>query len=248
MKAPRKRLHHPPQKKRTRPQKERKNSQLKQQKDYNAATPGLIGVFAKPPLPNQVKTRLTPAYTPEQAAELAKAFLLDTWSALARVATRKVLVVTAPIPDLIGPHEVWLQGPGDLGVKLERMLRRGLDEGCDWSVAVGTDSPGLPPRYYDAAADQLRHHDAVLGPCEDGGFYLIGLRRCPTGLLADLPWSSEETFAETHARLVASGLSVGLLPEWFDVDRPDDLDRLHQLLRAGDISAPHTLRALEALS
>jgi hypothetical protein len=80
----------------------------------------------------------------------------------------------------------------------------------------------------------------VLGPCEDGGFYLIGLRSCPAGLLADLPWSAPSTFQRTIDRLRSAGLSIAVLPPWFDIDTPDDLRRLERLLELGELSAPTT--------
>ena len=83
----------------------------------------------------------------------------------------------------------------------------------------------------------------MIGPTDDGGFYLLGLRRCPAGLLADLPWSASNTYAETSARLCKHGLTVVELGRWFDVDRADDLSRLHALLDTGAIIAPAT-RAL----
>ncbi len=86
-----------------------------------------------------------------------------------------------------------------------------------------------------------------LGPCEDGGFYLIGLRRCPGGLLRDLPWSGPDTFLRTLARLRGRGLSTAVLSPWFDEDRPADLACLHALIARGELHAPRSARALEAL-
>jgi glycosyltransferase A (GT-A) superfamily protein (DUF2064 family) len=126
------------------------------------------------------------------------------------------------------------------------VLRRALSL-APFVIAIGIDTPGLPHTFLEQAREALRDADAVLGPAEDGGFYLLGLRRCPSGLLQDLPWSAENTFSQALARLKASGLSVVLLDRWFDVDRPADLIRLRQLLERGHIDAPETLRALQAL-
>nr|MBA2542057.1 TIGR04283 family arsenosugar biosynthesis glycosyltransferase [Deltaproteobacteria bacterium] len=137
---------------------------------------------------------------------------------------------------------VWPQGDGDLGARLERVLARALTDAAI-AIAVGTDSPGLRAQVFDEARAALMTADAVIGPTDDGGFYLLGLRRCPPGLLADLPWSASNTYAETSARLRERGLSVVELGRWFDVDRADDLSRLHALLDTGAIIAPAT-RAL----
>jgi glycosyltransferase A (GT-A) superfamily protein (DUF2064 family) len=102
----------------------------------------------------------------------------------------------------------------------------------------------MPPRVLDEAATLLRSHDAVLGPAEDGGYTLIGLSRCEPGLLAGLPWSTDQTLAATRARLLDRGYTVALAPRWFDVDRQEDLDRLATLLRSDEITAPATHKAL----
>jgi len=98
----------------------------------------------------------------------------------------------------------------------------------------------LPRRFLEAARAALETADAVIGPADDGGFYLLGVRDCPEGLLAGLPWSSAETFACTAERLRSRGLRLELLEPWFDVDRAEDLDRLRDALRSGEVEAPRT--------
>lgn len=146
-------------------------------------------------------------------------------------------------PDLPG-GEVWLQGRGDLGDRLARVLRRALRASPRGAIALGADSPGLPRTLLEEARAALRSHDAVLGPCEDGGFYLLGLARCPPALLRGLAWSAADTFARTRARLEKRGLATAVLPKWFDVDRPRDLARLSRLISRGTVRAPRTARAL----
>lgn len=114
-------------------------------------------------------------------------------------------------------------------------------------MALGVDSPGLPPAYLEQSRHALGAHDAVLGPTEDGGFYTIALRWCPEGLLRDLPWSRSRTMASTHQRLCAQGLTTHFLPTWFDVDRPADLDRLRIEVSRGHANAPHTMAALATI-
>jgi glycosyltransferase A (GT-A) superfamily protein (DUF2064 family) len=96
----------------------------------------------------------------------------------------------------------------------------------------------------EAGRDALGRADAVIGPADDGGFYLLGLRTCPERLLAGLPWSAPDTFARTIERLRERGLRVEVLERWFDVDRPEDLDRLRALIQRGEIHAPSTARLL----
>jgi len=211
--------------------------------------PGHICVFAKPPTPGRVKTRLVPALGPEGAAILARAFLADTWAAVADVSwATAVLASTADDPEALGVEpqtELWLQGEGDLGDRMERVLSRALRAG-PWAIAIGTDSPGLPRTLLEAARDALQEADAVLGPTPDGGYYLLGLRRCPPGLLSGLPWSRSDTLAATRRRLEERGLTARMLPPFFDVDEPPDLRRLHAWLDQVPEAAPETRRVLAA--
>lgn len=209
-----------------------------------------VCVFAKPVRAGSVKTRLVPAVGVEGAAQLAHAFVQDTWAALGSVAwARPILASTGDgsgAPD-VDAREIWRQGRGTLGERLGRILRRALRE-APMAMAIGSDSPGLPLALLDAARAALFSADAILGPCEDGGFYLIGLRRCPAGLLRGLPWSEAETFDRTLARLRDRGLETTVLAPWFDVDRPGDFVRLRALIESGAISAPATARALGLVS
>jgi uncharacterized protein len=210
-------------------------------------TRGRICVFAKPPVPGIAKTRLAAELGDARTAALAKAFLRDTWSlASATAGTKAVLATTDGTPEdfgLPGCPEIWRQGGGDLGERIERIVRRGLTE-AEFVIAIGGDTPGLPPRLLEEARRELEHHDAVLGPSDDGGFYLIGLSRCPARLFQHLPWSSPRTFAATKERLESAGMSVGVLDRWFDVDVPEDLDRLRQALARGELRAPETSKLL----
>jgi rSAM/selenodomain-associated transferase 1 len=207
-------------------------------------------VFAKPPRAGDVKTRLASAIGSARAATLALAFLEDTWAAASVLPwARAVLASTDPsairCAGLVrGP--VWPQGKGDLGERLERILRRALRQ-TPLALAIGTDTPGLPPVLLSEARSALRCADAVLGPCEDGGFYLLGLRRCPPGLLRGLPWSAAETFQRTVERLRGRGLETAVISPWFDVDRPADLECLRALVARGELHAPRSAHALEAL-
>jgi len=206
-------------------------------------------IFVKPPLPGRVKTRLTPPLTQAEAAALAAAFFEDTLALARSREWARVVVACDGRPSALdlGAAEVWSQGNGDLGARLERVLRRALAD-SEAAIAVGTDSPGLPRELLDAARLHLSEHDAVVGPSQDGGFYLLGLRRCPPGLLAGLPWSAANTRARTLARLRSQGFSVAETEPWFDVDLPADLERLKDLLRQASIYAPSTARQLARLA
>ncbi|MGH9689998.1 MAG: TIGR04283 family arsenosugar biosynthesis glycosyltransferase [Candidatus Acidiferrales bacterium] len=210
---------------------------------------GCICVFAKPPEPGIAKTRLVPAVGTKGAAALAKAFLQDIWAAVQCIPwARSVIASTDPLPSpVVGDSaEVWLQGEGDLGSRLERILRRALSE-SDFAIALGADSPGLPLRFLEQARDAMREADAAIGPCEDGGFYLLALRQCPAGLLAGVTWSDASTFDQLVSRLRGAGLLVSVLDAWFDVDLPEDIPKLRTKIISGEIHALATQRALGRL-
>jgi uncharacterized protein len=209
-----------------------------------------VCVFVKPPRPGTSKTRLIPAVGAHGAVCLAGAFLEDTWSFVRSLRWAHPVLVASDEDDalvaLASDAPLWLQGEGDLGARLERVLRRALGIG-QAAIAVGADSPGLPRRLMEQMRAALVRHDAVLGPAEDGGFYAVGLRRCPKGVFAGVPWSTGDTFRATVDQMRGLGLNVAVIEPWFDVDRPQDLARLARLLAGGLVSAPATRQTLEEL-
>jgi glycosyltransferase A (GT-A) superfamily protein (DUF2064 family) len=112
-------------------------------------------------------------------------------------------------------------------------------------AAVSTDSPDLPAELLGEAFSRLERAPVVLGPCPDGGYYLIGLSGLIPELFRDMPWSTDRVVPETEARVRAMGLTLSHLPEWHDVDTAADLERLVKALtgRAGSgARAPRTAR------
>ncbi len=199
---------------------------------------GRLLLFARATEPGHTKTRLIPRLGAEGAASLAAAFVSDGLARAARAAP--TVLATTRFPDVVEfAVEAWLQPEGDLGHRLETLLRRSLETAA-WTMALGADSPDLPDLSLLEAIGLLSDADAVLGPTEDGGYWCLGLKRCPAGLLSDLPWSSPRTFAATKARLEERGLSVAIAPRWWDVDEPEDLDRLQCALERTPGRAPHT--------
>jgi rSAM/selenodomain-associated transferase 1 len=181
-----------------------------------------IVVIAKEPVPGRVKTRLTPAFTPLEAAALAEASLTDTLQAAAQTAvTRRVLA-------LDGRPGPWL--PAGFDVIGQRGT--GLDERIAWAlsdarvtlplpvVLIGMDTPQVTPALLAAAAEPLvsRTADATFGMAEDGGFWLLGLREADPDLILGVPMSRGDTGARQLARLERAGLRVAMLPELTDVD------------------------------
>ncbi|HZB32320.1 MAG TPA: DUF2064 domain-containing protein [Streptosporangiaceae bacterium] len=179
-------------------------------------------VIAKEPLPGRVKTRLTPPYSPAQAARLAAAALADTLHAVLRCpAERRVLVLEGRPGDWLPPGiEVVPQSEGGLDERLAAAF-----EGCAGpAVLVGMDTPQLTS---DLLAPALgpgawRDHDAWLGPAVDGGFWALGMARPDPALVRGVPMSTPATGAAQRERLTSTGLSVGDLPMLRDVDTAHD--------------------------
>lgn len=203
-------------------------------------------VFAKPPTPGKVKTRLLGSYPAPMVTDLARAFLADTWATVSSLPWAMALIAsTEDFDSGLNPKPtIWLQGEGDLGDRLMKILNRGLSQ-TPLAMAVGADSPGIPVGHlHQAHRLMLDGADAVLGPSEDGGFYLLAVRDCPAGLLSGLPWSQSTTCEQTQKRLRSLGKKVALAPPWFDVDRPEDLERLVREIGEGGICAPFSQRVL----
>lgn len=212
-------------------------------------------LFAKEPVVGRVKTRLGQAIGMELAAELAKALLQDTLRlarAAAEAAGARLVVVHAPdviSKGLAGEIEAaggsaLAQGEGDLGQRLARGL--GRVDGA--RIALGMDSPDLPAAAVVCAFEHLESPgSAVLGPCGDGGYYLLGLGAgVGSEFLGEgIRWSTEHTLDDTRAAMAARGLEPILLASHSDVDELEDLRRLARRLESNPESAPATRGWLE---
>jgi rSAM/selenodomain-associated transferase 1 len=201
-----------------------------------------MAVMAKVPAAGEVKTRLCPPLTPAQAAGLAGCFLQDRVEQLAAVPSADPMVAFAPperepeLRRLLGPEvRLVVQRGADLGARLDGLLTELLADGYPGAIAVDADSPTLPTAFLRRACAALLDDaaDVVVGPCEDGGYYLVGLRRPVPALFRDIPWSTPAVLPETVRRARALELRLGLLPPWFDVDREPDLARLRAPAASG---------------
>lgn len=189
----------------------------------------VLAIFAKTPVPGQVKTRLTPPLSSEQGCELYRCMLLDT---IARARTLSVDTVIFYQGDYgffeeAAPGALLLpQAETELGGRLEDAFDRLRAMGYQGIVVMGSDAPDLPLFSISAAFAQLeKGKQVVFGPAEDGGYYLVALR-CGCGdLFREIPWSTPQVLERSLERAHAGGLSVGLLPLWYDVDAFDDLFR-----------------------
>ncbi|MGW0058318.1 TIGR04282 family arsenosugar biosynthesis glycosyltransferase [Streptosporangium sandarakinum] len=185
---------------------------------------GQIVVIAKEPVPGRVKTRLTPPFTPVEAAALASAALADTLDAVARARVRRrVLALRGRTGPWLPPGFTVLPQRGDgLDERLAAAFGDAHRAHPEPVVLIGMDTPQVTSPLLVSAMDALTVRDAVFGPAADGGFWLLGLRRPDPALLLGIPMSLPTTGSEQLRRLRAAGLSVGLLPVLRDVDTAED--------------------------
>ncbi|WP_150255865.1 TIGR04282 family arsenosugar biosynthesis glycosyltransferase [Nocardiopsis deserti] len=179
-------------------------------------------VIAKEPVPGRVKTRLTPEYSPREAAALAEAALADTLHTVRSLPARRRLLVLEgrPGPWLPPGFEVVPQAGGGLDERLAQAFAR-----CSGpSLLIGMDTPQVTGELLAPALapDAWERVDAWFGPSEDGGFWALGLAEPDPRLLRGVPMSTEHTGRFQHARLVGAGLRVGGLDVLTDVDTPRD--------------------------
>lgn len=223
--------------------------------------PRRLIIFAKYPRAGEVKTRLVPPLTFDEAADLAGAFLADTLATARAAATlaganvelrvaseaevepmRALLLATMPDANTVeaGAPMIRAQRGNGLGERLHAATEAALREGCAQVCVVGSDHPTLPAAYLVDAFARLGRADLVLGPAEDGGYYLVGLRRAIPEIFALGCFSTPRLLEETLAAAQGLGYATELLPPWYDVDDAADLERLaadRALLPAGSRTA-----------
>nr|WP_063826118.1 DUF2064 domain-containing protein [Streptomyces antibioticus] len=189
-------------------------------------------VIAKEPVPGRVKTRLTPPFTPEEAAALAEASLADTLHTVAATpADRRVLVLAGePGPWLPPGFEVVRQCAGGLDARLAHAFAQ--SDGP--TLLIGMDTPQVTPQLLTV---DFADCDAYFGPAEDGGFWALGLAKPDPGLLLGVPMSTPVTGAVQRGRLVAAGLRVRELPRLRDVDTAGDAEAVAALAPGGRFAA-----------
>jgi len=205
---------------------------------HQGANSALI-IFAKAPIPGQVKTRLCPPLTADEATTLHGSFVLDTLERT-RTAVAKLklpfdrFLACSPSSTAVffkimeERQSVNLidQEGDDLGRRMSRTFDTLFARGYRRVLIVGTDVPSLPLDSYKQALALLENHDLVLGPARDGGYYLIGLNKPMPALFENIPWSTDRVLALTREKAGTLGLSEALLPEWRDIDTLDDLQAL----------------------
>lgn len=197
--------------------------------DQAALPPPRIVLFARFPVPGSCKTRLLPALGPEGAARLHRQLAERTLGVLQQAGAQVTLAYTgaarSDFVDWLGDDiNLVEQAEGDLTARLLALVEPAP------VIFFGSDTPDLTPDHVRDAIAALQENDVVIGPAEDGGYYLIGMRRPLPQLLVDMPWSTDQVLPQTLARLSALGVTPVMLSSLSDCDRPEDLARWPDLV------------------
>ena len=198
-------------------------------------------IFAKEPVPGQVKTRLCPPLSPQTAARLYGQFLEDVLEEMAKLPQSRVALAYTPntarsfFQGLVPPGLLLMAQAGeDLGERLRRAFTWGFAQGASTVLIRNSDSPDLPHSVVTEAHEILDRGQAqvVLGPCPDGGYYLVGLKSPQPRLFHGINWSSPTVLSDTLTQAGRLGLTVHHLPTWLDIDTLADL---HTFVRSPKI-------------
>ncbi len=189
-------------------------------------------IFTRYPEPGKTKTRLIPALGAEGAATLQRQMTEHTLAQVKELQAKRL--VSVEVYFVGGNQQLmqsWLgtsviyrqQGDGDLGRRMAIAFQTALEAGKQRVVVIGTDCPDLKAQLMVKAFHALEQHDLVLGPAQDGGYYLIGLCRLIPELFTGISWSTAEVLQQTMSIAQRLELAVAYLPMLSDVDRPEDL-------------------------
>lgn len=208
-------------------------------------------VFTRAPIPGMTKTRLL--LPPQSAARLQAALIGDAVEKACTLDLGPVSVASTPAyalrlvePLIPASVRLFAQSGGDLGDRMLDAASRLFEEGPEPVLILGTDAPTLPPGEIQAAAHALLTHDASIVGSDDGGYVLLGLRGPHETLFHDIRWSTATVYRETVLRASEAGLSLQEGRPHYDVDTPEDLDRLREELLHKPELAPRTAKAIEA--
>jgi len=219
-----------------------------------------LGVFAKYWEPGKVKTRLATSLGDAKTARIYQGFVAATIARLTTIDAGRVLAYSPADGQTraafqgvdIGGWSLAPQGAGDLGQRMAAYFDQQFRAGAERVVLLGTDSPNVPLVEVQEAFEHLKTADVVLGPTEDGGYYLVGAARQTPPIFDNIPWSTVEVLSATRACLEQAGISYTTLDPWYDVDEIFDLHRLLEDLRdeskaepALDVLLKHVLEVID---
>jgi rSAM/selenodomain-associated transferase 1 len=205
-------------------------------------------IFAKEPQKGRVKTRLAEHLGDDKSLALYKALLKDTLNLVRRVEVDKKILAYESfhedpkfLRNIAGDFSFYNQEGHDLGERMHNAFGRTKKLGALKSIIVGSDAPTLPPSFIKEAFNKLDKFDIVIGPTNDGGYYLVGLKDPCIELFQDVVWSSDTVLDTTVSNAERLGKSIDILNSWYDIDTIDDFESLRQnVLKYNNDIASHT--------
>jgi rSAM/selenodomain-associated transferase 1 len=211
--------------------------------------------FVKHPAAGNVKSRIAAAIGDDNALALYRDFILDMLDTIERTSIPCIVCVSPP--DAVTAMSAWLgsrrtylpQIGSDLGERMELAFRAIFAQGIDVAFLIGSDLPDLPGAILREAQGSLGTNEAVIGPAQDGGYYLIGFRKDAflPDAFRDMTWSRPDVFERTMQVLRQKGLRTHTLPSWQDLDTLEDLRELERRSRGTGFSASRTMRRLASI-
>ncbi len=213
------------------PSQSRRHGHKKKSRPPSGPAEGAIIIFAKAPIPGQVKTRLCPPLTQDEAASLHGSMVMDVVEHTRSLREFDIYLACTPSMDhpffqtLAARHRLQLieQVGEDLGQRMDHALTTILNRGYKYAVLVGADIPNLSGHTYKQAKDMLQSKDVVFGPTKDGGYYLVGMKIPNPELFANISWSTDRVLSQSQAQAEKLGLAMSLLEPEYDIDTFDDL-------------------------
>ncbi len=213
------------------PSQSRRHGHKKKGRPPSGPAEGAIIIFAKAPVPGQVKTRLCPPLTQDEAASLHGSMVMDVVEHTRSLREFDIYLACTPSMDhpffqtLAARHRLQLceQVGEDLGQRMDHALTTILNRGYKHALLVGADIPNLSGHTYKQAKDMLQSKDVVFGPTKDGGYYLVGMKIPNPELFANISWSTDRVLTQSQAQAEKLGLAMSLLEPEHDIDTFDDL-------------------------
>jgi rSAM/selenodomain-associated transferase 1 len=214
-------------------------------------------ILTKAPQPGQSKTRLVPPLSYTEAADLARALLIDQLDNLAKFDGARLFIAFTP-EEAAGFFESFIaqgftcfaQRGESLGERMRHAFQHLFASGFENIILIGGDLPALPLGFFDQAYELLGESaaDVVLGPSADGGYYLVGMNRMIAAVFDEISWSGDNVLVQTIHKLGALGLKHELLPERYDIDTAKDLERLQSERECRDVLMKNTFALLNELT
>ena len=204
---------------------------------------GALIIFTREPEEGRTKTRLMPYFSPAQCAELHRCMLKDISKEMQKADADIFVAYTcgdgpddpgepAFLRSIVKRNTVFIRQRGeDIGSRMRNAFDDVLGSGYSKAVLIGTDIPGIRSETIDSALELLDSTDVVMGPTEDGGYYLIGMKSVHPEAFDVRTYGVSTVFDETIASIRKAGLSAGLVSAYPDIDTPEDLAGFRRMMR-----------------